>query len=352
VTTLPSGVRTAEAWTRVQWIERTVPVWSALIDPVAARVVGAMGGAMGGALGGALGGLGGLGGSPGGLGDALPEQLRGAGGANLAGPLLGMLGQMGGLMFGAQVGQGIGSMAGEVLTSTDVGLPLGPAGVAALLPANLAAFGQGLSRPADEVRLFLALREAAHHRLFGHVPWLRQHLLDSVDTYARGITIDSEAIERALGELDPTNMDPERLQAALGGGMFQPETTDAQRAALARLETALALVEGWVDEVVASAAEGHLPGAGALRETLRRRRATGGPAEQTFATLVGLELRPRRLRDAAALWRALAEHRGMEGRDALWGHPDLLPSGDDLDDPEAFARRNPGEGPSMDELTS
>jgi putative hydrolase len=125
----------------------------------------------------------------------------------------------------------------------------------------------------------------------------------------------------------------------MGEGVFELQPTPAQQAALARLETALALVEGWVDAVVDAAATGPLPSAAALRETVRRRRATGGPAEQTFATLVGLQLRPRRLREAAALWSAVAEARGVEGRDALWAHPDLLPSAEDLDDPAAFVER-------------
>ena len=307
-TPLPSGVTGIESWSRVEWVERTLPAWSQLCDPVASRVVGAMS-------------------------QMVPEEA-----AAEAGPLLGMVGQVGGLMFGAQVGQALAKLASEVLTSTDVGLPLGPAGVAALLPDNVAAFGQGLELPADEVRLFLALREAAYHRLFKHVPWLRQRLFDAVDAYARGITVDREAIERAMSEVNPE--DPESMQRALQGGMFEPSVTPDQQAALARLETLLALVEGWVDDVVATAAADRLPGAEALRETLRRRRATGGPAEQTFATLVGLELRPRRLREAATLWRTLRERRGAEGRDELWRHPDLLPSADDLDDPEGFIRRS------------
>ena len=306
-TPLPSGVTSAEAWSRVEWVERTLPVWSSLCDPVASRVVGAMSG-------------------------MVPPEA-----AAQAGQLLGMVGQVGGLMFGAQVGQALAKLAGEVLSSTDVGLPLGPAGVAALVPDNVAAFGAGLERPADEVRLFLALREAAYHRLFGHVPWLRQRLFDAVEAYARGITVDRDAIERAMAEVDPE--DPESMQRALQGGMFEPSVTPDQQAALARLETLLALVEGWVDDVVATAAADRLPGADALRETLRRRRATGGPAEQTFATLVGLELRPRRLREAATLWRTLRERRGPEGRDEIWKHPDLLPGADDLDDPDGFVRR-------------
>ena len=84
---------------------------------------------------------------------------------------LGGLGEMmrriGGMMVGGQTGAAVGALAEEVVSSTDVGLPLGPQGTAALLPAGVAAFGSGLSVDADEIRLFLALREAAHHRLFG-----------------------------------------------------------------------------------------------------------------------------------------------------------------------------------------
>jgi putative hydrolase len=260
------------------------------------------------------------------------EQLQALGEGN---PLAGILNQVGGLMFGAQVGQGLGGLAQEVLSATDIGVPLGPQGVAALVPQNVAEFGAGLERPVDEVRLFLALREAAHQRLFGHVPWLRQRLLDTVEAYARGISVDMSAIERAMSEIDPT--DPQSMQDALAGGLFAPHQTPEQDVALRRLETLLALVEGWVDAVVAAAAGNRMGGAEALREALRRRRAGGGPAEQTFATLVGLELRPRRLREAAALWWAVTEKHGVSGRDALWSHPDLLPSADDLDDPLGFA---------------
>ncbi len=307
-TEFPSTSSAAVAWSRAEWIEATLPVWKDLVDPVAERVGNAMGG-------------------------VLPEEMQA-----MAGPLMGMMRSMGGAMFGTQIGQALGALAAEVLGSTDVGLPLAPAGKAALLPQNIAEFGEGLNVPAEEVRLYLALREAAHQRLFAHVPWLRAHLFGAVEAYARGIKVDTSRMEELVGQLDPAN--PEALQDALAGGLLQPEDTPAQKAALARLETALALVEGWVDAVVHTAAAPHLPQAAALRETLRRRRASGGPAEQTFATLVGLELRPRRLRDASRLWASLADARGVEGRDALWSHPDMLPTAADLDDPDGFVHRD------------
>ncbi|MFE3686494.1 zinc-dependent metalloprotease [Streptomyces sp. NPDC059095] len=306
-TSLPSGSTTAVAWSRAEWVEATQPAWKELVDPVAERVGAAMGG-------------------------VLPEEMQA-----MAGPLIGMMRSMGGAMFGQQIGQAVGTLAGEVVGSTDIGLPLGPAGKAALLPLNIEDFGKDLGVPKDEVRLYLALREAAHQRLFAHVPWLRSHLFGAVEGYARGIKVDTAKLEDAVGQLDVSN--PEQLQEALQQGMFQPEDTPEQKAALARLETALALVEGWVDAVVHAAAKPRLTSADALRETLRRRRATGGPAEQTFATLIGLELRPRRLRDASRLWASLTDARGVDGRDDLWEHPDNLPTATDLDDPDGFVHR-------------
>src|ERR1700758_1675722 len=254
--------------------------------------------------------------------------------------LAAMLRQIGGAMIGGQTGTAVGELAREVVGSSDIGLPLGPEGVAALIPAGVAEFGQGLSVESGEVRLFLALREAAHQRLFAHVPWLRGHLLGAVEQYASGITIDMTRLQEAIPDVAITN--PEALRDALAGeGLFRPEDTPAQKAALVRLETALALVEGWVATVVSAAAHDRLTHADALAEAIRRRRATGGPAERTFATLVGLELRPRRLREAATIWQGLTQARGVDGRDALWAHPDLLPTADDLENPDAFVRGQP-----------
>jgi putative hydrolase len=321
-TAFPSGIRKIEAWSRSEWLEATFPVWAKLCDPIAAKGVEAMSGMFSA--------------DPAQLGEDVPEEMRQALGAlGGAGGLGAMMRQLGGAMIGSQTGTAVGELAREVIGSADIGLPLGPEGTAALLPAGVAEFGRGLSVDAGEVRLFLALREAAHQRLFAHVPWLRAHLLGTVEQYASGISVDMARLQEAMPEIDITN--PEALSEALSGeGLFRPEDTPAQKAALARLETALALVEGWVATVVSAAARERLTHADALAEAVRRRRATGGPAERTFATLVGLELRPRRLREAAAIWQGLTEARGIDGRDALWAHPDLLPATDDLENPDTF----------------
>jgi putative hydrolase len=301
----PSGLRSTAAWSRSQWLVATLDVWRKLCDPVAERMAAAMA-------------------------ELVPEEMR-----TQLGPMAAMVTSLGGTLFGTQLGMALGSLAAEVLSASDIGLPLGPAGTAALVPANIEAYGTGLEIPGDQVRLYVALREAAHQRLFEHVPWLRGHVLTAVEAYAAGIKVNRDAIEEVMSRFDPAN--PESVQEIALEGLFTPEDTPQQQAALARLETVLALVEGWVCHVVDRAAADRLPDVARLAEAFRRRRAAGGPAEQTFAALVGLELRPRKLRAATTLWEALTEHRGIAGRDALWGHPDLLPDAEAFDDPQAYA---------------
>lgn len=320
-TELPPSGGTHIAASRADWVERTLPTWRAVADPIGTSVADALAGVLSDQMG----------------AGELPEDLGPlAGGMDLT-RLVTKLGRLG---FAMQVGQGAGTLAREVFGGTDTGLPLLPEAGLLLVPANVEAFAEGLDAEPDEVWHMLAVREAAHARLFAHVPWLRAHLLGAVDAYARGIEIDADQMEEAVRSIDPT--DVEQLRGALAQGIFAPQRTPDQERALLRLETALALVEGWVEEVTATAVAPHLPHAVPLREMLRRRRAAGGPAEDTFRQLVGLEMRPRRARDAAQLWAIVTRERGISGRDELWSQLDLFPTAEDLDAPELFLDRRAG----------
>ncbi len=327
-TALPASATTARAWSRSEWIEGTFAAWQRIMTPLgdkASKVLSEVGDSD------ALG-------LPG-LPDDLPAEMR-----SMLAPVMGMARQLGAVMLGVQFGNSLAALAGDVLSVSDIGVPLTQEAVPTLIPRNIEEFAAGLEVPPDDVRLFIALREVAHQRLFSHVPWLGPRLLGAVEEYAQGINLDTERVREAMRGLDPSN--PAAIQEAMAGGLFEPEDTPAQRAALQRVETLLALIEGWVESVTTAAAADRLPSAVRLTEAMRRRRGAGGPAERTLATILGLELRPRRMREAAALWEALAKDRGTEGRDALWDHPDLLPDGTDLDDPEAFivrSRPEPGE---------
>jgi putative hydrolase len=341
VTALASPAWRATGLSRAEWVDATMPRWFELIEPVSEGVTAATAAA----IRKQLGDLG-----PEAFGDALPPELQGMLGSGFDpaamleqwAPMLANLSRQ---MFSAQLGQAVGTLATEVVGATEVGLPLTEPGLVALLPGNVEQLASSLEIDLAQVRLYLAVREAARVRLFSEVPWLGPQLLSAVSDYARNITIDTDAIESALSTIDAT--DPEALRSALQGNLFRPQPTPAQQSALVRLETLLALAEGWVDHVTDRAASGHLPLSAALAETVRRRRV-GGAAQKTFAGLVGLELRPRRLRDAANLWAALEDAGGVELRDGRWSHPDLAPTSADLDDIIGYVDRVSGRSRAED----
>ena len=310
---------------RAEWARQTMPLWTQLAEPVALSISDALTRV---------------------LTEQAPEEMQGM--IQNAGQVMR---SVGGALFAMQLGQVVGQLAKEVVSGGDIGIPLLADGTAALIPQNVAEFGDGLDIPTDQVQLYLAVRELAHARLFRHAKWLRLQLITQITAFARGITIDTDRLESLAESFDPSN--PEELREAMVSGALIPPKTEEQQEALDRLETVLALVEGWVDVVTAGATR-LLPKADAIAETVRRRRAAGGPAESAFATLVGLELRPRRLRDAAAMWQAVTDAVGQEARDRLWSHPDLLPQAADLDDPSRLVARltaaATGAEPERDEL--
>ncbi len=245
-------------------------------------------------------------------------------------------------MLSTQLGQTIGNLSTTVTGANDVALPLTSPIRPQLIPQNVVQWGKDLEIPEAEIRIYLALREIAAARLFAATPWLREYVRDSIAHYGKGIRVDINAItqqaEDAMnsGALDPSN--PESMTIALSGGMFTPEETPAQRAAVERLETVLALIEGWIDAVVTGAAGDRLPSMIKLRETQQRRRATNSPTQQLFATLVGLEVSPRRTREAIAFWEKIAKLKDVQSRDQIWEDAVLLPTANQLTDAEGFLK--------------
>lgn len=324
-TTISELAEAPRAMTRGEWVEATLPVWKEIADPVSTSIADALTSA---------------------LDTQVPDDMRDI--VQGAGRLMRGLG---GSVFAAQFGQVLGNLSLEVVSGGDVGIPVLPAGTAAVIPQNLTAFGEGLEIPEDQITLYLATRELAYARLYRHAKWLHLHVMAQITDFARGVTVDVDALEDVASRLDPSN--PEELRAAIEGGALLPVQSEAQREALSRLENLVATIDGWVD-VVTAQATARLPDGARIAEAARRRRAVGGPAEDALGALVGLKIRPRRLREASAMWQAVTDAVGTSGRDALWDYPDLMPTSEDIDDPTALVARLQatarGEQPVADEF--
>src|SRR5215470_18827542 len=121
-TWMPSGIRSIQAWSRSEWVEATMPVWKSLFEPIAERNVDSMGSMLS-------------------VSEAeleeLPPEMRSLGGMGLFSGLGEMMRRIGGMLVGTRAGAAVGMLADEIISSSDIGLPIGPEGTAALLPAGV-----------------------------------------------------------------------------------------------------------------------------------------------------------------------------------------------------------------------
>ena len=303
-----------QVMTRAGWVEDTIDAWAKFAAPVAASMNNALASVITDRLGGSFGGeVAGMFAGP--VPIPIPDGMKDPG------QLMKLLGNT---SFAMQLGHAAGDLSHEVHGSFDQGIALLPNPAGGLIAQNVEEYAVSLKLPVNEVMSFLALREMAHARLFASVPWLMPRFEALIGKYARGVNIDLDAMEEQLREA--SSMDPESISGAVNLTKVGLTDTPEQREAKTSLETLLALVEGWVDCVTWRAGMAHIPHLEQLREMMRRERAIGGPAERTFESLLGLELRPRRMREAAAIWERIGAAEGPQARDAKWGHPDLLPT--------------------------
>jgi putative hydrolase len=323
--TLPAN----SAWSKGTWLDESLSSWQSLIEPLATGMADALAKVVT---------------NPdtslpvelAGVSDHSPEQQEA-----MKQMVAKLLRSFMGTLIANQLGQGVGLLANSITSANDVAIPLlKPESGPHLIPQNIQEWSAGLGIEKTEVNLYLALREVAASRLFAKNTWLHTYLRDAITTYGKGITIDVDSITRqaeeamSSGQIDINN--PQSINIALNSGLFTPQQTPAQELALTKLEMALALIEGWIDHVVSAVASERIPSFNALIENSRRRRATNSPMQQLFASLLGLEVSPRKMREASAFWNEVKNLRGADGRDKCWEDPAFLPMPKDLADVKAF----------------
>ena len=320
---------TQSAWAKREWLDGSVAGWQELIEPLAVGMADALANVISSST------------------SSLPIEFTGetnqtpeqqeAMKAMLARLLRGFMGTL----IATQLGQGIGLLANSITGANDVAIPLLKADSGShLIPQNVNEWADGLGIDLEQVTIYLSLREAAAARLFANTTWLSSYLQNLIISYGKGITIDVDSITRqaeeamSSGEIDINN--PQSINLALNAGLFTPQQTPAQELALTKLEMALALIEGWIDHVISEVAGDRIPAFNALIENSRRRRATNSPMQQLFANLLGVEVSPRKMREASAFWSEVKIIKGSNGRDKCWDDPAFLPMPDDLSDVKAF----------------
>jgi putative hydrolase len=315
-TDFPATSSTApRATSRLDWIDTTLPGWQATMEPLATGLTSAISRLL----------------------DEAMNEASSEFGEQMATPpigaIAGLLRTFIGSMIATQLGTALGGIATTATGAHDAGLPILEPAHPLLIPENIDLWGADTEIPKSEIYLFHALREGAIARLFEHNPWIVSYIRSAIVAYGAGIQIDLDAIQRQAEEA-MQGMQEQSFTINLDSGIFTPEETPAQREALSKLETVLALVDGWADDVATLAAGDRIPSITALREMHRRNRASAAPAQQLFKTMLGLEVSPKLAREASAFWSRVRELKGVSARDHIWSG--ILPSATELLAPDLF----------------
>jgi putative hydrolase len=274
------------------------------------------------------------------LSQGLPEQLRAMDSQPGFGDALRQsFGAMGAMMYGVQVGTIAGNLAGQLLGTYDLGLPLIDARVVATVGDTHERFARDYDVEPTEMRFWLALREALFRRMYAGVAWLQPELSRLLTEFAAAADFNPERLMEQFGSagIDPSDL--EALSSTLGSEEFTVEPTTGQQRVLSRLQALVAFVEAYAEVVIGAAGETRLTALGRIEEAMRRRRAERGPGERMLNQLIGLDLLPRLVRDARAFCDAVIAARDQAGLDRVWRDPRHLPTPEDFEDPSRWLVR-------------
>jgi len=244
-------------------------------------------------------------------------------------------------MAGAEVGAMLGWMSTRVLGQYDLLIiedeDPDEQDIVYYVGPNVLALEKMYAFPPREFRLWLALHEVTHRAQFTGVPWMRSHFLGLV-----GQTIDAvdpdpkrffEAMDRVVRDLR-TGRNP-----LADGGLATLVASPEQRAVLDQVSGLMSLLEGHGDVTMDRAGIGHVPNAERFGRVLRQRRKQTAGLAKLLQQLIGLEAKLNQYAQGERFIEMVETVGGTELLDRAWESPLLLPSIDEIRDPDLWVAR-------------
>jgi coenzyme F420 biosynthesis associated uncharacterized protein len=282
-----------EAVDRGRWIDANLGSLSAVLEPAADRLSGGLG------------------------------PLRTAAGAVLA----------------VEAGAVSGFLAGRVLGQYEFPVldPSAPARLLFVAP-NLAHAAGALEADDEQLLRWVALHETTHALQFGGVPWLREHLAGMVRELLEGLEMDPKRMFRLPDVSDLRRLVDQVREEGLAAVSLGPERKEV----MDRLQSFMAVLEGYAEHVMDAVGAQVLPDLEALRSALERRRRDRSGLLRVLERLIGMELKLRQYEQGKAFCDGVVALGGIEGLNRVWSRPEAMPSAAELDDPLAWLARTSG----------
>ena len=268
--------------------------------------------------------------------DPVAERLEGR--MEFAGPLAGALKAGASATVAAEAGLVVGYVSQRVLGQYELSLLGGDAPPRLLFVApNLRKAVRQMEVEAEPFHRWICAHELTHVFQFQGVPWLRQHLSGMVREYLS--TMEVRIDRGAAGGL-PSLPNPSRIvELFREGGLAALVQTREQRALMARVQAAMAVVEGYSEHVMDAIAREAIPGHEKLRSAMDARRRSRSAPERILERLLGFDFKLRQYELGKRFCDAVADAAGMDGLNRVWESPEALPTTAELEEPAAWLER-------------
>jgi coenzyme F420 biosynthesis associated uncharacterized protein len=261
------------------------------------------------------------------LEDALAEKVRGAPQAVSA------------RVTAVQLGGVLAWVSARVLGQYEAFPPAGESPRLLLVAPNVRAAAQSLDLPEDTFSLWVALHEHTHLAQFASVDWLGPHLRQLITDY---LSVGGQNNGEALRRLRDILVATAAVLRGRGAGATVLEAlhTEQQQEVFDRTIALMTLVEGHADWVTAQAASKVMGDADLVRDRLAQRRARRvGPSDSLLRRLLGLDAKLQQYSDGEAFVTALVAKVGVDGMNAVWASPDMVPTRAEITEPNLWLAR-------------
>jgi putative hydrolase len=245
------------------------------------------------------------------------------------------------VMLGMAAGSMVGHLARRAFGQYDLPIPRPRSPELMVVSSTVDRFAQDWSLPRDDLRLWVCLQELTIHTVLS-VPHVREALERLLAEYVAGFQPNPNALEEALGSIDPSRMgDQAALQEAMGDPtvLLGAVESPAQRALLPRLDAIVAVVIGYVDHTLDEIGRGLVGSAGMIGEAVRRRRVEADASDAYVERLLGLTLTRAQVERGNAFVAGVLERADAEGLARLWHSAAELPTPAEVDAPGLWLAR-------------
>ncbi|MFP5297929.1 MAG: zinc-dependent metalloprotease, partial [Actinomycetota bacterium] len=286
---------TADAVTRMGWVDRTIDGWMWLFDAFSER-----------------------------FGKVMSDH-----GSETPSGVEAVLGQIAPLMMGFQVGTLLGHLAREVLFRNELPVPRRDEGHLFIVAPNVTSIANDYGLDRVDLISWLALRDTARHIVLAAHPWVDSYFRSALGEIIGSIEIDLSDIERRVIEMQAGDLSAlQEMQQSL-----PILETPRHRAALERLRAFFAVFEGYASLASRAVAAELVTTASKIDEGVTRFNTEPLSGRETLGTVLGISLDRATTEAGETFCKAVVSLRGIDALNTVWSAADNLPSGAEIKDP-------------------